>query len=111
MKLDIEGYELSALRGAERALKNRTIQAVYFEYFEKNIVRVAPPRVLLEYFESFGFEVCFCRYCDFESRGTSALTIKKGIPGHGLPLLAVKGYRPPAMTDLLAVPKEHLAAI
>ena len=31
VKLDIEGYELLALRGAERALKNRTVKAVYFE--------------------------------------------------------------------------------
>ena len=111
VKLDIEGYELSALRGAERALKNRTVQAVYFEYFEKNLVRVAPPQVLLEYLDLLGFEVCFCRQCDFGIRGTPSLTLRKGLPGHGLPLLAVKGYRLPAMTDLLAVPKEHLAAI
>jgi hypothetical protein len=99
VKLDVEGYELSALRGAERALKNRTVQAVYFEYFEKYLVRVAPPQVLLEYLELLGFEVCFCRHCDFESRGTPTLTLKKGLPGHGLPLLAVKGHRPPAMTE------------
>jgi FkbM family methyltransferase len=111
VKLDIEGYELSALRGAERALRNRTVKAVYFEYFEKYLVRVAPPNVLITYLESLGFEVCFCRRCDFETRGTPALTLKKGLPGHGLPLLAVRGYQPPAMTDLLAVPKEHLAAI
>lgn len=111
VKLDIEGYELSALRGAERALKNRIVQAVYFEYFEKYLVRVAPPQVLLEYLDSLGFEVCLCRQCDFGTRGTPSLTLKKGLPGHGLPLLAVKGHRPPAMTDLLAVPKEHLAPI
>jgi FkbM family methyltransferase len=111
VKIDIEGYELSALRGAERALKNRTIRAVYFEYFEKNLVRVAPPQVLLEFLDLLGFEVCFCRHCDLGIRGTPSLTLRKGLPGHGLPLLAVKGYRLPAMTDLLAVPKEHLAAI
>jgi hypothetical protein len=43
VKLNVEGYELSALRGAERALRNGTIKAVYFEYFEKYLVRVAPP--------------------------------------------------------------------
>lgn len=45
LKLDIEGYELTALRGAERALKSRQIKAIYFEYFEKFLVRVAPRRL------------------------------------------------------------------
>jgi FkbM family methyltransferase len=111
MKVDIEGYELSALRGAELALKGRIVKAVYFEYFEKCLVRVAPPHVLLEYLESLGFEVCFCRLGDLETRGTPNLTLKEGLPGHGLPLLAVKGHQPPAMTDLLAVPKESLTPI
>ena len=48
MKMDIEGYELTAIRGAARSLRNRRIQAVYFEYFEKLLTRVAPPRDLLQ---------------------------------------------------------------
>jgi FkbM family methyltransferase len=91
LKLDIEGYELAALRGAEHALKNRTVKAVYFEYFEKCLVRVAPPQVLLDYLESVGFAVCFCRYCDFETRGTPALTLKQGLPGHGPAALGGQG--------------------
>src|SRR5437762_2079123 len=35
LKLDIEGYELAALRGAGDALERRAIKAIYFEYFEK----------------------------------------------------------------------------
>jgi hypothetical protein len=45
MKIEIEGYELTAVRGATRSLQSRRIQAVYFEYFEKYLVRVAPPWV------------------------------------------------------------------
>lgn len=111
LKLDVEGYELPALRGAERALKNRTIRAVYFEYFEKNLVRVGPPRLLLDYLESLDFEVCLCRHCDFVDRGVPNLTLSRDLTGHGLPLLSVKGIHLPVMTDLLAVPREHLVAL
>jgi FkbM family methyltransferase len=32
MKIDVEGYELIALRGCEDALKKKSIKAIYFEY-------------------------------------------------------------------------------
>src|SRR4029077_9131767 len=105
LKLDIEGYELAALRGAESSLKTRCIKAIYFEYFEKHLVRVAAPSSLLQFLESLSYEVCFCRHCDLARTGVSpTVTIRNGLPGHGLPLLPVRGRQIPAMTDLLAIP-------
>lgn len=108
LKIDVEGYELVALRGAKRSLERQAIQAVYFEYFEKWLVRVGPPGELLEFLGSLGYQVCFCRSCDHGPRGGASHTIGAGLPGHGIPLLPVTGHRLPEMTDLLAVPKENL---
>lgn len=109
LKLDIEGYELTALRGVERALKNRHIKAIYFEYFEKYLVRVAPPSELITFLDSAGYEVCFCREGDFaQQNGAARFTVREGLPGHELPLIPIAGRQVPAMTDLLAIPKENL---
>jgi hypothetical protein len=78
LKLDVEGYELKALRGAEIALRNRRIKAVYFEYFEKFPIRVGPPK-LIEYLESVSYEVCFCRNWDLDSQaGMQTVTLQRG---------------------------------
>jgi FkbM family methyltransferase len=109
LKLDVEGYELVALRGAQRALESKAVQAIYFEYFEKWLLRVQPPQELFQFLQSMGYEVCFCRTGDLESRGGPTSTIRQGLPGHGLPLLPVQGKALPSMTDLLAVPRENMA--
>jgi FkbM family methyltransferase len=112
VKLDIEGYELTALRGAENALKTRCMKAIYFEYFEKYLVRVGPPSELIDFLDSRDYEVCFCRVADIQTQGVSpTTTIKRGLPGHGLPLIPVRSRKIPAMTDLLALPKENLVGI
>ena len=112
LKLDIEGYELTALRGAECALRDRRIKAIYFEYFEKYLVRVTPPYELLEYLEFLSYKVCFCRDSDlFAQGGYPTVTLRDGLPGHGLPLIPISGRTVPAMTDLLAVPRENLISI
>jgi FkbM family methyltransferase len=112
LKLDIEGYELSALLGAEDALKNRRIKAIYFEYFEKFLVRVAPPSKLVEFLDSLSYEVCFCRDADLIGQGvTPTVTIRDGLPGHGLSLLPINGRQVPVMTDLLALPRENLISV
>jgi FkbM family methyltransferase len=105
LKLDVEGYELAALRGARRALEDRVIKAVYFEYFEKYLTRVAPPDELLRFLDSVGFEVCFCRTCDFDPRGGATHSYR------GLLLLPVAAHSRPPMTDLIAVPRECLTRL
>ena len=111
LKLDVEGYELTALRGARHALETQAIHAVYFEYFEKYLIRVQPPAALIEFLQSTGYEVCFCRPCDIDPRGRPTHTIRAGLPGHGIALLPVRGQRMPEMTDLLAVPSANLAPL
>jgi len=105
LKLDVEGYELAALRGARKALESRTVKAIYFEYFEKWLQRVAPPAELIGFIESLGFEVCFCRRCDLTPRGGATHLYR------GVPVLPVTGHALPEMTDLLAVPKEGLLGL
>jgi FkbM family methyltransferase len=111
VKLDVEGFELSACRGAEASLKSRAIRAVYFEYFEKYLVRVSEPGALIDYLDSLGFVSCFCRRHDLDKFGGATHTVVEGIPGHGLELLPVEGFTRPAMTDLLAIPRENLAPL
>ena len=108
MKMDIEGHELPAVRGAAKSLQSRRVQAVYFEYFEKNLVRVGPPRDLVTAFAALGFEVCFCRRGDIVAHGGASHTLRNDLPSHGIALRPVAGHQLPPMTDLLAVPKEDL---
>jgi len=108
LKMDVEGYELVALRGAKRSLKTQAIQAIYFEYFEKWLMRVSQPCELLEFLQTLDYEVCFCREGDVRPRGGATHTIRDGLPGHGVPLLPIRGHPLPEMTDLLAVPRNNL---
>lgn len=111
MKLDVEGYELCALRGAAQALARRQVKAIYFEYFEKYLIRVAQPAALIAFLDDVGYEVCFCREFDLANVGGATHTLAEGLAGHGLPLRPTRNHVRPAMTDLLAVPKEHLVSL
>jgi FkbM family methyltransferase len=111
LKLDVEGYELPVLRGAEAALARRAIAAIYFEYFEKYLVRVGPPAALIEFLGGCGYEVCFCREYDLATAGGATHTLAPGRAGHGLPLRPVSGHPLPPMTDLFAAPREALVPL
>ena len=108
VKLDVEGYELAALRGTRQSLESRVIQAIYFEYFEKWLMRVQPPSQLIDFLDSLEYRACFCRPADISARGGGSHTIRADLPGHGISLLPITGHRLPEMTDLLAVPRENI---
>lgn len=111
VKIDIEGFELHALKGAKTALENRKIRAIYFEYCEKWLVRAGHPREVFEFLDSVGFQACLCRTDDLADHGGATHTITPGLAGHGALLKPVRGFAPPVSTDLLAVPNEHLSSL
>lgn len=69
LKLDVEGHELAALEGCRRLLGENIIKAIYFEYFEKHLVRNHPPKDLLNFLISYGFSIYLCREHDLEQQG------------------------------------------
>ena len=52
-KLDVEGYEISALQGAEDLLKERRIKAIYAELADENGQRIR------DYLMAFGYRCHF----------------------------------------------------
>jgi len=110
LKLDVEGDELTALRGAAEALQSHAIKAVYFEYFEKWLRRIQPPEHLLDFLESFGYAVYFCREANLQDYGGPTHTLLRGVPRHGIPLRPIERGKLPAMTDLIALPAQHGSA-
>ncbi|MFZ1538478.1 MAG: FkbM family methyltransferase [Chromatiaceae bacterium] len=109
IKIDVEGHELSVLRGARNALIGRHIGAIYFEYCRSHLARQDAPGDPIAFLQNLGFSVCFSQSWDLRTYGPATHTIKKGVAGHGLPLIPVEGHKLPAMTDLLAVPSENLS--
>ncbi|MES2471742.1 MAG: FkbM family methyltransferase, partial [Pseudomonadota bacterium] len=90
MKIDIEGFELAGLKGADAALGRQAIKAIYFEYCEKWLRRHHPPAELLEYLKSRGYEPCLVRECDLAQRGASH-RLRDDIAGAGLLLRPLGG--------------------
>jgi FkbM family methyltransferase len=110
LKIDVEGHELSALRGAERALSRRAIRVIYFEYFEGQLARDRGADALLRFLADAGYEVCCCVEYDLKLYPATH-TVRSGLPGHGVRLSPLAGRQPPPATNLLAVPKDDLVAL
>lgn len=110
MKIDIEGHELAAFKGARDTLNSGRIDAIYFEYGEKWLERQHPPRDLINYLESVGYVVCFCRKEDLASHSGKTLIFGAGNGHNGVEIMPVRGQIP-AMTDLLAVRRVEFDAL
>jgi FkbM family methyltransferase len=103
LKIDIEGQELTALRGLSKALNCGAIEVIYFEVRTEQLQRyglVADD--IVQFLKQSGFRVFYCRECDLVGRSTGGITFSRS--GLNRLHLAEIGIVPREIgTDLLAV--------
>jgi len=46
-------------------LRARRVQALYFEYAEKHLIRISKPGNMIAFLDSAGFTTYFCHVCDY----------------------------------------------
>jgi FkbM family methyltransferase len=69
-KIDLEGHELSALKGWKTCLRDQTVKAIYIEIMEENQKRYGlKTNEPLLFLESLGYELFLCKEDDFTDFG------------------------------------------
>ena len=87
VKLDIEGFEVSALRGASRSLQSGKLPVIYFEVSGPNLGRQGLAiEDCLQLLRSAGFTLYFCKVSDLSDSPESP---------HSGPFLQVSGIQIP----------------
>lgn len=106
-KLDLEGHELSALRGWTQALKARKIRALYLEVMPENQARYAlPTNAALVFLEECGYRLHLCKEQDFGLFGEAPASLEG--PGGSIPVapFQAEDYPENHPTDVLALAPE-----
>lgn len=103
IKMDLEGQELSALRGLSRAFSHGVIEVIYFEVRSEHLKRydVLPEQILHFLFEN-GFRVFYCRDRDLFGRHFTTIRFSRS----GLNQLQPSEFRSlggTPQTDLFAI--------
>jgi FkbM family methyltransferase len=103
LKMDVEGFELAALRGLSSTLRDRKVGAIYFEYCQRWLQRHHEPSDLLAFLKDVGYQCFFCREADLKRLGGSTHKLAPDSGGEVM-LATVEGHVLPEATDLLALP-------
>lgn len=99
LKVDVEGNETAVFQGAEAALRDGRIGAIYFEYCPKHLARSGNPLDPIAFLRELGWEVFHCRTFD------TVASVKYEIGGsQPLRLHPVGQPESIRITDLLAFP-------
>jgi FkbM family methyltransferase len=103
MKLDVEGFELTALKGMSESLQRGVVKCLYFEFMKKWLARHGDPLELLNFLDHCGFEIFYCRPHDLEKFATESAKHEVMIGNQKLRLAKVDVSQTPEHTDLLAI--------
>lgn len=103
-KIDLEGHELSALRGWEIYLREKKVRAIYIEIMSENQNRYGlNTNEPLKYLESFGYDLFLCKSEDLNTFGDKTKVIQKGTNMLKLSKFNAIDYPLDCATDILAL--------
>jgi hypothetical protein len=108
MKLDVEGFELAALKGMRESLQSGIVKCLYFEFMKKWLARHGDPLELLHFLSDCGFELYYCRSHDLNEPKLGSKKFTITFHGQSFTVAKVIPGETPEHTDLLAVHRSAL---
>jgi FkbM family methyltransferase len=108
-KIDLEGHELSALKGWESYLRNHAVRALYVEIMPENQKRYGfKTNIPLVFLESLGYDLFLCKEEDFANFGEKPKKYQFDWGTLILSKFQAKNFPENFATDVLAVtPQNH----
>jgi FkbM family methyltransferase len=107
-KIDLEGHELSALKGWSRYLKKKAVRAIYIEIMPENQKRYSlKTNAPLKYLESFGYELYLCKEEDFGNFGEKPKEYQFESRTLNLSRFKAQDFPNDFATDVLALASEN----
>jgi FkbM family methyltransferase len=107
LKMDIEGHEPRALKGASASLKKGLIDAIYIEVSTLNLARANySPGDCFDILRNSGFDLYYCKPVDLKSDTLASSKVMARINNQTLPLAHLKEFPSKYQTDILAVRRD-----
>ena len=106
LKIDLEGNEIAALRGASRLLNKNLINFLYVEIIPDNQARFNYTTIqLLELIETCGYNLYYCKSDDFRELNQQPVEMHFTLGVLSLSKFKSKNYPINYSTDILAISK------
>ena len=107
-KIDLEGHELSALKGWESYLRDHAVRALYIEIMPENQKRYGlKTNIPLVFLESLGYDLFLCKEEDFSNFGEKPKKYQFSSGTLILSKFQAKNFPENFATDVLAVTPEN----